>query len=70
MSTNLGTIEGRRDAVGSEQGKGLRSRLYLTRFFGGKKDGMCLQLTIQESYVQLDAAGIAKLRAALDEFDG
>lgn len=40
--------------------------LYITRFWGGTR-GVCLQLTIGERFVQLDAAHRAEMHAILDE---
>lgn len=33
----------------------------VTSFFGGPEDGKCVQLTIGDTYVQLDKSGVADL---------
>jgi hypothetical protein len=66
MSTNIGTIKGRKGA-GAEQGAGLRREVFLTRFAGGG-DGVCLQVTVGDQYVQLDSGGVGRLRGLLDEW--
>ena len=55
MSTSLGSVMGL-DLAG--QGSGIR--VHVTRFYGGAS-GWCLQLTIGDRYVQLDAEGRAAL---------
>ena len=53
MSTDLGQIEGRPHAKRSEQGEGLRESLSLTRFWGGDRDGVCIQITLSHEFVQI-----------------
>jgi hypothetical protein len=60
MSTRLGSVKGRPGAKVEQQGVGLRHEVHVTRFAGGL-DGVCVQLTIHDQYVQLDIRGVASL---------
>lgn len=58
MSTQL-------ESVSSRNGEVL-----MTRFWGGKEDGVCLQLTSTSApdYIQLNRDQVMELMVALDEF--
>ena len=60
MSTDIGAVAGRADDRPWLQGSGLRGEIHVTRFYGGSS-GPCMQLTIGDQFVQLDAEGRAAL---------
>ena len=68
MSTNFGFIPSRSNAGISNQGEGLVDRVYMTRFFGGDVDGVCLQITVGDRYVQLDEAGVLGVIEILSDY--
>ena len=43
-------------------------RIYLTEFWGGTKDGYCLQMTIGEEYVQLTKDDCLRLKGWLNDY--
>jgi hypothetical protein len=61
MSTDLGNVAGRPNCRPGDQGPGLRDELLLARFYGGVANGPCVQITIDDRFVQLDAAGAKRL---------
>jgi hypothetical protein len=65
MSTDLGFIRGRVHADPDQQGSGLRDGVAVTRFAGGREDGVCVQLTIGDKFAQLDEVGVLDLLDAL-----
>jgi hypothetical protein len=64
MSTDFGIVSGRRHGNMDDQGVGLCPELHVNRFAGGE-DGVCVQLTVGDRYVQLDGPGVALLIAKL-----
>lgn len=64
MSTDFGFTQGRPNA-GPEQGQGLGREIHVNRFYGGDKDGVCVQVTVGDKYVQLTTAGAYGLIARL-----
>jgi hypothetical protein len=43
----------------------LHSHLYVSSFYGGTASGRCIQLTVGDQFVQLDAGGCAALKELL-----
>jgi hypothetical protein len=71
MSTNIATIYGEREAVIQPQkGKVQKSRqtMSITRFWGGSQNGVMLQLTIGNWYIQIDSKGIEELKEVLNNY--
>ena len=68
MSTSLGHILGRPNP-GMGQGHGLRDGVHLTRFYGGARDGVCVQVTIDDRYAQLTKQQAAELAHRLLTFE-
>jgi hypothetical protein len=65
MNVSLGSVEGRVDPHPLRQGPGLHSHLYVSSFYGGTTSGRCIQLTVGDQFVQLDAGGCAALKELL-----
>ena len=72
MSTELGKIKGRYETLkGAEKIKYKENSIYLTSFYGGKKKGLMLQITIdnpQTTYSQLTKEQANKLINKLNEW--
>lgn len=75
MSTDIGTIQGRFERVKSVSESTVEyrpSELHLTRFSGGEKMGVMLQMTIQQkdgnmAYIQLTRDQVKELVVKLKE---
>jgi len=62
MSDHIATIAGLNLP---DMGHGLCPELHVNAFGCGRERGVCSQITIGNSFVQLDAEGVRQLRAAL-----
>lgn len=62
MSTDFGRVAG--VDLGAAMGRGLRREVYVHRFAGGEH-GPCVQLTIDDVFVQLDPEGVRSLISKL-----
>jgi len=70
MSTELKTIKGKKEVVNDANKRQISykdSELHLTRFFGGLLRGQCLQLTLDDSHIQLERNEIIELMKQLAE---
>lgn len=61
MSTELGCI----NSIGHPDSP---QSLKITRFYGGDKNGCCIQLSIGDKFSMLDKKGIKKLRKLLKNY--
>jgi hypothetical protein len=64
MSTEIGVAWGREHADKPSQGSGLTDKAHVTRFSGGP-DGTCVQVTIDDKFVQFDRDGVSRMRKLL-----
>lgn len=65
MSTSFDSTKGRQNADPAAQGPGLAREVHVNRFYGGDADGVCVQVTIGNRYIQLTRAGAYDLIARL-----
>ncbi len=70
MSTQIAVIKGIREAIQGRERKTyyLPESLFITRYFGGEKNGTMLQLTINNSHIQLTKIEIDELKKVLDKW--
>jgi hypothetical protein len=70
MSTNIATIDGVREACVPHKQEVLYvpQSMNITRFWGGKKNGIMLQLSISNSYILLNAKQIEELKIVLANY--
>lgn len=70
MSHNIITIKAKREADIRRTGIGVEYKsqtLSVSTYWGGKEDGVSLQLTLDNDYVQLTNAQVTKLLRAILE---
>ena len=68
MSTHIGTVTGRKEEGGNKNAftpNYSDIELFITRFWGGTKRGRCIQLTIEDSYIQLTEEQVKELTTIL-----
>lgn len=69
MSTNIATINGQKESIISyHKTEYVPQSIGITRFWGGAKKGVMLQLTIGETYIQIDEKEIQRLKYILENY--
>lgn len=71
MSHDIGGIAGCKEAIASTEKREVSykdNNLKLTSFWGGTQRGKCLQLSLNEDYIQLTKSEVVHLRALLNKW--